>query len=174
MDIRHKLREYVDEDWKRYLKWKRNNVSFRGVSNGTHNTNGGMAKYGSGLYTAALSNKRMASEYGEVYYVVNAVPKKPKVVNNANDGEIFIQKLVTLFCEKNNVPRSNRYFTEHTTIEDEMLKLGYDGLLIKGREMVNYTPPEDVRYYRTENEVYRYFMNNMTSSHRLKNDGFPD
>ena len=43
--------------------------------------------------------------------------------------------------------------------EKEMEKLGYDGIEIKGREMVNFKP-EDVRYYRTENELMNYYENN--------------
>ena len=37
-----------------------------------------------------------------------------------------------------------------------MLKLGFDGLIIKGREMVNYKP-ENVKYFKTEEELYDYF-----------------
>jgi hypothetical protein len=41
-------------------------------------------------------------------------------------------------------------------MEDEMLKLGYDGLIIKGREMVNYTP-KDIKYFKNENDLQRYY-----------------
>lgn len=37
-----------------------------------------------------------------------------------------------------------------------MLNLGYDGLVIKGREMVNYTP-ENIKYFRTEYELEQYY-----------------
>ena len=41
-------------------------------------------------------------------------------------------------------------------MEDEMLNWGYDGLIIKGREMVNYKP-KDIKYFKTENELQRYY-----------------
>lgn len=40
-------------------------------------------------------------------------------------------------------------------MEIEMMKLGYDGLIIKGREMVNYKP-DDIKYFKTENKLERY------------------
>jgi hypothetical protein len=41
-------------------------------------------------------------------------------------------------------------------MENEMLNLGYDGLIIKGREMVNYTP-NDIKYFKTEQELQHYY-----------------
>jgi hypothetical protein len=41
-------------------------------------------------------------------------------------------------------------------MENEMLNLGYDGLIIKGREMINYSP-EDIKYFKTENELKNYY-----------------
>jgi hypothetical protein len=141
-----------------YLSWKRKNVTLRGMSNKDSNIeNGGMAKYGSGLYTAALGNKSMAREYGKVYFVVNAIPKKPKKVYNTNEAEIFLQQLVTNFCKEHNVPRDNSFFSKNTTIGEEMKRQGYDGLIIQGREMVNYTPPDDIQYFTTEDELKQYY-----------------
>lgn len=37
-----------------------------------------------------------------------------------------------------------------------MLKLGYDGFVIKGREMVNYAP-ENIKYFRTEDDLKNHF-----------------
>jgi hypothetical protein len=37
-----------------------------------------------------------------------------------------------------------------------MLKLGFDGLIIKGREMVNYLP-KNILYFKTEDEVKSYY-----------------
>jgi hypothetical protein len=45
-----------------------------------------------------------------------------------------------------------------TTIKDEMLKLGYDGIEIKGREMVNYTP-EDIMFFQNERQLIMYYEN---------------
>lgn len=85
--VRKSLVENAVFDRKEYLKWKRKNVTYRGMQE-TGAENGGMAKYGSGLYTAALSNKTMAKQYGKVYYVVNAVPKHPKIVFNTNEADM--------------------------------------------------------------------------------------
>jgi hypothetical protein len=39
-----------------------------------------------------------------------------------------------------------------------MIKLGYDGLIIKGREMVNYNPDNNkIKYFETENQLYMYY-----------------
>lgn len=143
-----------------FLKWKRKNVTIRGVKdkNSFYTGNNGMASYGSGLYTAFLSNKQLAKQYGEVYFVVNAIPKHPKVVNTVNDAEIFIQTIITNFCKQNGVPRSNDFFYQKTTISEEMQRLGYDGLIIKGREMVNYKP-DNILYFKTENALQDYYYN---------------
>ena len=141
-----------------YLKWKRQNVTIRGIRDNNNSAeNGGMAKYGQGLYTAFLGNKDLAKQYGKVYFLVNAIPKHPKIVYSTNDAEIFEQQMVTNFCKMHGVPRSNEFFSSKTTIADEMQRLGYDGLVIKGREMVNYTPPSNVLYFSTEQELKNYY-----------------
>lgn len=144
-----------------YLKWKRQNITLRGIDvHRTADTLGGMAKYGQGLYTAFLGNKEMAREYGDVYFVLNAIPKHPKVTYNVNEAEIFLQQVVTDYCKRFNVPRDNSFFSKHTTIAEEMNNLGYDGLVIKGREMVNYNP-ENVIYFKTEEELKEYYKKNI-------------
>ena len=143
---------------KEYLAWKRKNVSFRGLSNADEEKNGGGARFGSGLYTAALSNKSMAKYYGTVYYVVNAVPKNPIVFKDANAAEIWIgNTLMPMYLGKMTFPDSRKFY-EMTTLEDAIMKLGYDGLVIQGREMVNYNPPKDVRYYKDESQVVSYWQ----------------
>lgn len=144
-----------------FLKWKRKNVTLRGIksTDNYHTGNNGMASYGSGLYTAFLGNRQLARQYGEVYFVVNAIPKHPKVVNSVNEAEIFMQELITDFCKQFNVARNSNFFYQKTTIPKEMIKLGYDGLIIKGREMVNYTPPNNVMYFKTENALQDYYYN---------------
>jgi hypothetical protein len=84
--------------------------------------------------------------------------KKPKIVYNLNEAEIFRQKLVIDFCKENGEKYNLSYFENNTSIEDEMLKLGYDGLVIRGREMVNYTP-KDILYFETEEELKNYWKN---------------
>lgn len=140
-----------------YLKWKRKNVTLRGIKDRLANDNGGAARFGSGLYSAALSNRRMAKEYGEVFYLVNAIPKHPKIVTDANQAEIFLQNVVNNYCKKHNQNYNPDFFNKNTTISEEMINLGYDGLIVKGREMVNYTLPDNVLYFRTEYELENYY-----------------
>jgi len=158
--IKEEITNVMAEDYNHanYLKWKRQNVTLRGIRDNNNSAeNGGMAKYGQGLYSAFLGNKDLAKQYGKVYFLVNAIPKKPKVVYSTNDAEIFEQQMVTNFCKAHGVPRSNEFFSSKTTIADEMQRLGYDGLVIKGREMVNYTPPANVLYFTTEQQLINYY-----------------
>jgi hypothetical protein len=149
------IREYLNESVEEYSKWKRKNVSLRGIKE-LGKTNEVYGSFGKGLYTVPLSNKAMAKQYGDVYFVVNAIPQKPKIVDSLNNAEILRQKLVNDFCKKNNKDYDTRFFEANTTMEDEMLNLGYDGLIIKGREMVNYSP-NNIKYFKTENELQRYY-----------------
>ena len=153
--IKRLLRENMN-DRAEFLTWKRRNVTLRGIANAGNENNAGAA-FGQGLYTAFLGNKEMARKYGDVYFVVGAIPKKPKVFNGTNEAEIFLQNLVTIFCKEHNIERSNSYFSNNTSISEEMLKRGYDGLVVKGREMVNYSPPDNVKYFKTEDQLYRYY-----------------
>jgi len=149
------IREYLNENVEEYSKWKRKNVTLRGIKElGKHNEVYG--SFGKGLYTVPLSNKSMAKQYGDLYFVVNGRPKNPKIVDSLNNAEILRQKLINDFCKKHNKDYNLRFFEENTTMEDEMLILGYDGLIIKGREMVNYSP-DNIKYFKTENELHNYY-----------------
>lgn len=154
MAFKKNLNEYLNESVEDYSKWKRKNVTLRGIKE-LGKPNEVYGSFGKGLYTVPLSNKSMARQYGDVYFVVNAIPKNPKVVQNLNDAEILRYKLVDNYCKENNVNYSLSFFENNTSMEIEMIKLGYDGLIIKGREMVNYKP-NDIKYFRTENELERY------------------
>jgi hypothetical protein len=120
-----------------------------------------MASFGQGLYTAALSNQGLARKYGKVYFVVGAIPKHPKIVNTWNDAEIFIQRVAMNYGKEKGIDDyfdAKRDFDANTNVRDEMLRLGYDGLVIKGREMVNYTPDNDkIRYFENENQLIQYY-----------------
>ncbi len=153
--IRTTIHEYLNEDVEEYSKWKRKNVTLRGIKE-MGKPNDVYGSFGKGLYTAPLSNKSMAKEYGDVYFVVNGRPKNPKIVDSLNNAEILRQKLINDFCKKYNKDYSLRFFEENTTMEDEMLILGYDGLIIKGREMVNYSP-DNIKYFKTENQLRHYY-----------------
>jgi hypothetical protein len=136
-----------------YLKWKRKNVTFRGTNDPTKPNGPSDGVLGAGLYTAFLSNKSMAKEYGELYYVVGAIPKNPLKFRNLNEWEIWMQ---TNLLKPYDYDR--REFSKVTTIRNEILKLGFDGVVIKGREMVNYTPDDSVKYYRYEEGVIEYYI----------------
>jgi hypothetical protein len=156
------LNEVFNESRGDFLKWKRKNVTLRGVKTfGSENNVYG--SFGKGLYTTPLSNKQMAKEYGQIYFVVNAIPKNPKIVYSLNDAEIFRQNLINTFCKAHGQDYSARYFEAHTSIEKEMQKIGYDGLIIKGREMINYNP-QNIKYFKTESELINYF-------NTIKNNG---
>lgn len=158
--IRYQLTEHIHINHKEYLNWKRKNVTIRGVSNGVGDENGAGAMLGLGLYTAFLSNKQLAKKYGKVYFVVNAIPKNPKIFNTLNDWETwFYNTLVFKFSkEQGKEYPDKRDFYTHTTIEAEMQKLGYDGIVIKGREMVNFIP-KDVMYFDNEIQLMDYYEN---------------
>lgn len=147
---------YQEFDRKAYLKWKKNNVTLRGMRDRYAEANGGSAILGEGLYTAHLSNRSLAKQYGNVYFVLNGIPKKPKTFNTLNEWEIwFYNNLVCKFSKDKKYP-DRREFEANTTIKDEMLKLGYDGIIIKGREMVNYKP-ENIKYFETEKQLEMYY-----------------
>lgn len=153
-EVRDFVRNTLTENIDNYKKWKRNNVMLRGITdNGAtlDTANGSGAQFGRGLYMAPLSNKTLARQYGEVYYVVGGKPKNPKVFRSINEAEVWLQQNI-LFKDYKNV----RDFEANTSIEAEMLKLGYDGIEIKGRETVNYKP-ENVKYYRNENQLMQHY-----------------
>lgn len=154
--------EINDFDRSEYLKWKRQNVTIRGMQE-VGKENNGMASFGQGLYTAALGNKELARKYGKVYFVVGAKPSYPKIVNTWNDAEIFLQQVAVNYGKEkgiNDYFDAKRDFDANTNVRDEMLRLGYDGLVIRGREMVNYTPDENkIRYFENENQLIQYYEN---------------
>ncbi len=143
-----------------YLKWKRQNVTFRGVQE-LGKENNGMASFGQGLYTAALGNREMAKKYGKLYFVVGAIPKHPKIVDSWNNAEIFMQDVIKQYGKRNGISNyfdAKRDFDAKTNVRDEMLTLGYDGFIIRGREMVNYAPDENkIRYFENENQLIQYY-----------------
>ena len=166
--IKEEYDKILDEDnvynHREYLSWKRKNVTLRGIQE-LGKENSGFASYGSGLYTAHLGNKQLAKQYGKVYFVVGARPKNPKKVRSVNDAEIFIYyEVVIPYLRKNKLKEDTRVFYEHTDLVTEMLKKGYDGLEIVGREMVNYKPDdENIRYFENENQLIEYYkyLNNI-------------
>lgn len=145
-----------------YLKWRRNNVTLRGIKE-RGKDNGVYGSFGKGLYSVPLGNKSMAKEYGDIYYLVNAIPKKPKIVQGINDAKIWRQQLVVDYCKKqgHDSEYDLRFFEANTTIEKEMLERGFDGLIIKGREMVNYSPPDNVMYFENERQLENHFYRQM-------------
>lgn len=139
-----------------YNDWKRKNVTYRGMKK-VGEANQVYGSIGNGLYTVPLSNKSMAKQYGDVYFVVNAIPKNPKIFDGLNSWEIYRHRLKQDALGLDSSEMDVRKFEqEGFTIEDEMMKKGFDGVIIKGREMVNYKP-KDVKYFKTEQELENYF-----------------
>jgi len=99
----------------------------------------------------------MANKYGKVYFVLNAIPKTPKVVHDTNLAEIFLQNVINNWCKERNISYKPNEFFNQTDIRTEMLDLGYDGLVIKGREMVNYNPPDNIKYFEYEHQLKNYY-----------------
>lgn len=140
-----------------YKKWKRNNVTIRGIKESGQENKAG-AILGKGLYTAFLSNKELARQYGKIYFVVGAIPENPVVFNDLNQWEIWFQNNLVFPISKSKGREfpDIRDFNSITTIEDELQKMGYDGVVIKGREIVNYNP-ENIKYFSTEDELHDYW-----------------
>ena len=130
---------YYCMELSKYRKWKRENVTLRGMKN-VGEENGVFGSFGRGLYTCSLSNRAMAKQYGKVYFVVNGRPRNPKKFQSLNNFEIFRQ----------------RYENIEIMVKDIMVR--YDGIEIPGREMVNYSP-ENVLYFESEIELMNYFEN---------------
>lgn len=150
------IKELLREEFNKadYLKWKKANVTYRGMKDSSiPNADAGEfhgETLGKGLYSAPLSNKAMAKGYGDLYFALNAKPTKPLVFNTLNEWEIwFYNTVIKKFGNR-------REFNANSTIEKEILNLGYNGVIIKGREMVNYEP-EDVKYFRHENGLIDYY-----------------
>ena len=138
-----------------FKAWKRKNVTLRGMSD-VHQNNGVYGSFGKGLYSVPLGNRAMAEQYGDVYFVVGGIPRHPKIVQGLNAAELLRQDLAEEFCKKHGESLSMRFFNANTTMDVEMLANGFDGLIIKGREMVSYAP-KNVQYFRTNNELQKYF-----------------
>jgi len=164
MDLYNIIKEEADKVFNQneYRKWKRNNVTLRGMKE-LGKENEVYPSFGKGLYTAHLSNYTMAKQYGTVHFAVGARPKNPKKVRSVNEAEILRQNLILDFCKKYGKNYLPSFFEENTSIEYEMLNLGYDGLEIIGREMVNYKPGivDYVKYSKDEYYLKNYYIKNI-------------
>ena len=116
-----------------FLSWKRKNVTIRGIKEaGLENDAGAML--GRGLYTAALSNKDLAKQYGRVNFVVNAIPKKPKVFNNLNDWEIWeYNVLINNYCKEYDVRQNKK-----EAVKENALLLKAKELLVQEKVLIDY------------------------------------
>lgn len=101
----------------------------------------------------------MAKQYGKLYFVVGAIPKKPMIVQSVNSAEIARQQMIIDFCKSKGHDRDYdpSFFEKHTSMDKELIKQGYDGFVIKGREMVNYKPSTDIKYFETEEDLIDYY-----------------
>lgn len=138
----------VFESRNEFLSWKRKNITIRGINNDSEGDGGG--SLGLGLYTAFLSNRKLAKEFGQVVYVLNGIPKNPIIFNSLNEWEVYIYKE---FYSK----YPTRYeFNAKSSYNKELTERGYDGVIIKGREMVNYNP-ENIIYFYSDTQLENYF-----------------
>lgn len=150
------LSESLHESVEEYSTWKRKNVTLRGIKE-FGKSNEVYGSIGNGLYTVPLGNKSMAKQYGDLYFVVNAIPKNPKIFDGLNSWEIFRHTLKQNALRLDSSEMDVRDFEKNGyTIEDEMMKKGFDGAIIKGREMVH-CKPKDIKYFKTENELKHYY-----------------
>lgn len=140
-----------------FKKWRRSNITYRGVADeAVDGENGRSGMLGRGLYTAPSSNKAMTREYGKTRLVANARPKNPKVFDDLNRWQIWEQN--NLYPkDANGFPDARLFGKEGKTIEGEMQKMGYDGIEIKGREMVHFAPPDNVVYFSNEQQARQYY-----------------
>jgi GNAT superfamily N-acetyltransferase len=165
--IRNILSESFNENWKvAYNKWKRENVTLRGMKQ-VGQENGSGAMLGSGLYMAPLSNKALAKQYGDVHYVLNGKPKNPLVFKDLNLWEMWEQN----FIYKTLGFKNRTEFNSKTDIATEIQKLGHDGVVIKGREMVNYAPPDNLMYFQNDNQLIDYYERNVENQQTDLNEG---
>jgi hypothetical protein len=93
----------------------------------------------------------MAKRYGTLFYVYGARPKNPLILNTTLEWEIWSYENL---YEKD--------MRKSIDVREKMMELGYDGIIIKGREMVNYNPV-GIKYFRTEKALedhYQYLKKN--------------
>ncbi len=125
----------------KFQKWKQDCVTVRGCKTNPSEANGVFGSLGTGLYTCPLSNIAMAKTYGSLYFVTYAKPQFAKVFQGLNDWEIWrYNALYSQFGD------ANRFY-EVTTIKQQMIAMGFDGVIIQGREMVNFLPKDELIQY---------------------------
>ena len=80
-----------------FLKWKRKNVALRGMKNIGQANSGAAGRFGDGLYTAALGNRTMAKNYGDVYLFSSRklTLNSSSTVSLANDPQFSGSQSVT-------------------------------------------------------------------------------
>lgn len=145
-----------------YKKWRKANVTYRGTREDNpwplDGINEYEGKFGYGLYTTPLSNKKMTKEYGKTWLIVGAIPDNPMKFNSINAAEIFFQG----YAIKNGKGKDDidklRNFWKNTSIDKELTKLGYDGVEIKGREMVLFNPDKNkLKAFETERQLEKWY-----------------
>lgn len=159
MKLNETINKLISEDFskKAYSDFVRKHVTYRGMTGDPYadHENGQGAMLGRGLYTT--KDKSMARKYGTLWYVVNAIPSNPKIFQDLNQWETwFYNHLVFPYSKAKGLDYPDkRDFIANTTIEAELQKLGYDGIVIKGREMVHFNP-KDVLYFPNERQLAQY------------------
>ncbi len=147
------LRMKVDAD-QGFKQWQKEHLVYRGADEVLDGEGDGGGMLGRGLYTVPPSNKAAAKQYGQVRLVVNARPKNPKVFRDLNEWQIWAQN--NLYPKDAKGRPDKREFNRTSTIEAAMQKLGFDGIEIKGREIVNFAPGNEM-YFATEDQARQYY-----------------
>ena len=140
---------------KAYLSWKRKNVTIRGIGK-----NYGGEMLGRGLYSAFLSNRVLAKQYGDVVFVLGGYPERPLVFGGLNEWEIWSQRLKIKFAKEGG--HDYRDYSKYRDLTEDIMALGYDGVVIRGREMVNYVP-KNVMFFDNEFELEKFYEENVAS-----------
>ena len=115
---------------------------------------------GRGLYSAFLSNRDLAKQYGDVVFVLGGYPDHPLVFGGLNEWEIWSQRLKIKFSKEGG--HDYRDYSKYRDLTEDIMALGYDGVVIKGREMVNYVP-KNVMFFDNEFELEKFYEENVAS-----------
>lgn len=84
------INKIIEEEFNNahYLKWKRDNVTLRGIADIYADDNDAGAVLGRGLYSTPLSNRAIQNTWKGLFSS-KCKTKNPKIFNTINDWEIW-------------------------------------------------------------------------------------
>ena len=90
-------------------------------------------------------------------YCVKKIPVHPIIFNTCEDYEKYIDTvLVPNYCIANNLPVSSENFFAHTTVQEQLTLLGFDGHVIRSINVVNYDIL-NITHYNQYGDYETYF-----------------